>query len=290
MWRPATLADPAQGMGMEAAILNDLHEAAMQIQKFLREVVTTPYYRRHPLAALQFAYAKWVFSRSRVDDPLTLLAALGVDIDTAMQGFHTWLPTLEGVISAVHKQQGQHGGISFEDGTILYGAIRALKPEIVVETGVAAGVSTAFTGAALIDNGNGRLFSIELPPEESGSRVHQDGGIFDWPDSGVGWAIPQEIKQALGPRHTMLLQDVRVALPALLRQLPYVDIFFHDDLHTPDHTLWEFELVWPHIRPGGLLISDDVNFGWIQFCHRHGLGEHALDNIQRLSAVRKHAV
>jgi Methyltransferase domain len=264
-------------------------EVTVRIQKFFREVATTPYYRRRPVAALRFAYAKWVFSRSRVHDPMTFLTALDIDISTVMTGFQTWLPTFEKVVSAVRAHQGQHGGISLEDGTILYGITRALKPNTVIETGVAAGVSTAFISAALIDNGHGRLYSIELPPQESAARVHPDGGVFDWPDAGVGWAIPPQIRQALGQRHTLLLRDVRLALPALLSRLPDVDIFFHDDLHTPDHMLWEFELVWPHLRPGGVLISDDVNFGWIRFCRKHRLGERALDNMQRLSAVRKHA-
>jgi hypothetical protein len=35
----------------------------MRATRFLREVATTPYYRRHPSAVLQFAYAKWLFSR-----------------------------------------------------------------------------------------------------------------------------------------------------------------------------------------------------------------------------------
>ncbi len=45
------------------------------------------------------------------------------------------------MIEAVRQKQGHQGGISLEDGVILYGIIRALKPQVVVETGVAAGVS-----------------------------------------------------------------------------------------------------------------------------------------------------
>ena len=131
------------------------------------------------------------------------------------------------------------------------------------------------------------LNSIELLPEESVSRVHLDGATLDSADSGVGWAIPEEIKLAIASRHVLLLQDVRVALPTLLKHLPCVDIFFHVDLHTPNHMLWEYELVWPHIRSGGILISDDANFGWVQFCRKHKVSKNAFLNIQRLTAVRK---
>jgi hypothetical protein len=262
----------------------------MRIAKFLREVIGAPYYRRHPFGALQFAYAKWLFSRFRLHDPVAFLGMLAIDTRVALDGFQKWLPTLQEVVSNLWQHQGHQGGISLEDGTILYGLTRALQPESVIETGVAAGVSTSFIGAALIENGHGRLYSVELPPADSSARVHPDGAAFDWPDSGVGWAIPEAIKHGMGSRHTLVLQDVRVALPALLEHLPSVDIFFHDDLHTPDHMLWEFELVWPHISQDGVLISDDVNFGWIQFCHKHRLGEHALFNIQRLTAIRKQAI
>jgi hypothetical protein len=41
----------------------------MNLTKFLREVLTTPYYRKRPVAVLRFAYAKWIFARYRMHDP-----------------------------------------------------------------------------------------------------------------------------------------------------------------------------------------------------------------------------
>lgn len=46
----------------------------------------------------------------------------------------------------------------------LYTIIRIRKPDIVVETGVAQGVSSTFILQALEDNGRGQLYSIDLPP------------------------------------------------------------------------------------------------------------------------------
>src|SRR6266581_3100545 len=37
-----------------------------------------------------------------------------------------------------------------------------------------------------------------------------------------------------------------------------IDVFIHDSLHTYDHMLWEYRAAYDHIRPGGLLISDDA--------------------------------
>jgi len=161
------------------------------------------------------------------------------------------------------------------------------RPDFIVETGVAAGLSTSFFGAALIDNQHGTLYSIELPPTDTGPSTLADGSRYAWHEHGVGWAIPKSIRTGLVNRHHLVLQNVRQALPELLRQIPHVDIFFHDDLHTPDHMLWEYQLIWPHIRSGGTLISDDANFGWIQFCKQLGQGERAYENISRLAAIRK---
>ena len=48
-------------------------------------------------------------------------------------------------------------------GEVLYAAVRARKPSVVVETGVAAGLSSACILAGLQRNGMGELYSIDLP-------------------------------------------------------------------------------------------------------------------------------
>jgi len=258
------------------------------LNQTLREVLFSPYYRVHPLEVLRLGYAKLVFSRHRLTDPRDFLAkSLGLDLTGALAGFERWKPKLEGVVSSVWKEAGCQGGVSLEDGIILYGITRALRPKRVIETGVAAGVSTSFIGAALVENQQGTLFSIELPPAESASSDHLDGAVFAWPKKGVGWAIPGEIRQGLGSRHVLILGDVRSELPRLVADLPSVEMFFHDDLHTPNHMLWEYELVWAHISPGGVLISDDANFGWLQFYRKHQVNPNAYLNVQRLTAIRK---
>jgi hypothetical protein len=55
---------------------------------------------------------------------------------------------------------------------VLYVATRALKPSNIVETGVAAGLSSACILAALEKNGQGRLYSIDLPNVPSRSRYY----------------------------------------------------------------------------------------------------------------------
>jgi predicted O-methyltransferase YrrM len=259
----------------------------MNLRRLSSEIWKSSYYRFHAWRITRLLLARRRLAGRRICSPEELLDHLGIPSQSVLDGFSRWRSLLEEVVTCVNTASGEHGGVSLEDGMVLYGLVRALNPEYVIETGVAAGVSTAFLGAALIDNAKGKLFSIELPPGDVRNIRQADGALFDWPCKAVGWAIPNAIHLELAPRHTLILEDVHTALPRLLEQLPFVDLFIHDDLHTPNHMLWEYELVWPKIRPGGILASDDVNEGWVDFCKQRRCGETALRNMQRFAASRK---
>jgi len=256
----------------------------------INEVWTVPCYRRSVMETFRYTYAKCKFALGRVYRPEDFLRGLGISPPQALNGYERWRPLLEEMVERVGrklKQDGHQGGVSIEDGKVLYGIVRATRPEYIVETGVAAGVSNSFINAALIDNGHGMLYSIELPPAQSGAGMHDDGGVFAWPQTGVGWAVPLEIRSAVGSRNVIILEDVRTALPKILDRLPGIDLFFHDDLHTPDHMLWEYDTVWPHLRSNGLLLSDDANYGWIRFCRERRMKNRSFINMQRLTAAQK---
>ena len=68
--------------------------------------------------------------------------------------------------------------------------------------------------------------------------------------------VPEDLRA----NWTLLLGDSKILLPRLLAQLGEVDIFIHDSSHTYEHMKFEFELSYPYIRSGGLLLSDDANF------------------------------
>jgi predicted O-methyltransferase YrrM len=259
----------------------------MQFSRLRQQIWGADYYRLHPLRTARFLHSKAVFARNRVRDPLTLLRNWAVDPGDARADLASWEPELRPMLASVAAAEGEQGAVSWEDGLVLYGAVRALRPAAVVETGVAAGVSAAFLSAALIDNGEGTLYSIELPPENVQAARQADGALFAWPSRGVAWAIPASISERIGRRHLILLGDVRSELPALLAALGTIDLFFHDDLHTAGHMRWEYDLAWRHLKPGGLLVSDDVNEGWLEFCRAKGLPSTALANLQRLAMARK---
>jgi hypothetical protein len=251
-----------------------------------REISSSSYYRRRPFATAQLLYARWRLSRGQPDpaDPTNFLRELGVEPADAMQGYEGWSGHLHDVVH-LSEEVDDALGVTLADGIVLYGLVRALRPEFVVETGIATGVSTSFISAALIENGAGRLYSIDLPPQDAASRVYPDGSRSS--AFGPGWAVPDEICSAIGNRHEVILEDVRTALPALLFRLPQIDLFFHDDLHLPSHMLWEYRTVWPRLAHGGVLASDDINYGWLRFCRTLSMGKHSYFNLERLGVIIK---
>ena len=134
-----------------------------------------------------------------------------------------------------------------------YAAIRAFAPDIVVETGVASGVSSSYLLLALHKNSRGILYSIELGDER-----------YLPPGKPPGWVVPEQLKS----RWHIRIGDSRGLLPQLLAELGAADVFIHDSLHTYEHMLWEYRAAYPFIKPGGLLISDDAewNPAFPEFC------------------------
>lgn len=123
-----------------------------------------------------------------------------------------------------------------------YLACRLLAPDVVVETGVAYGVSSAFILKALDENGRGVLHSIDLPP------LKREYERF-W-----GIAVPETLKG----RWVLHRGSSARTLPGLLRGLKTVDLFLHDSLHTRRNMRRELEAVWPRLRKGGVILADDV--------------------------------
>jgi hypothetical protein len=124
-----------------------------------------------------------------------------------------------------------------------YAICRMLKPNVVVETGVAYGVTSSFILAAMAENQQGELNSIDLPP------------LGNHGDQFVGILIPKELKS----RWKLHRGTSRRLLPKLLRELPPVDLFIHDSLHTRRNILFELETAFPHLSHPAVVLVDDVN-------------------------------
>ncbi|MHA3704654.1 class I SAM-dependent methyltransferase [Jatrophihabitans sp. YIM 134969] len=146
--------------------------------------------------------------------------------------------------STFRRLDGSHhhdGGTALAD--LLWVLVRHTRPDVVVETGVARGITSAFVLDALHRNGHGRLVSIDLPPIDP-DWLGQTGAAVD-PD--------------LAGRWTYVRGAARRKLPRVLADVGRVDLFVHDGLHTSANTRFELEQVWPRLRPGGFLVVDDAD-------------------------------
>jgi predicted O-methyltransferase YrrM len=129
---------------------------------------------------------------------------------------------------------------------------RLISPSVVLETGVAYGVSSVFILKALEVNGRGTLHSVDLPPLRS--EYERFWGI----------AVPEALKE----RWRLHRGSSARVLPRLLRETRTIDLFVHDSLHTYGNMRREFDTVWSHLRNGAVLLADDVErnsaFGELQ--------------------------
>jgi predicted O-methyltransferase YrrM len=159
----------------------------------------------------------------------------------------------------IERSSGYNTGrLGDEEGIRLYALVRELKPEIAVETGVCNGFSTAFLLLALHRNGTGELHSLDLPEvigEEYEPATFWEGkrGAAILPGREPGWVIPDELRA----RWRLMLGRSQEKLPELIDSLGTLDFFMHDSEHSYECMRFEFELAWPALRDGGILVADD---------------------------------
>lgn len=119
-----------------------------------------------------------------------------------------------------------------------YALARALRPQVIVETGVHDGLGSLLLLRALQRNADeghdGRMVSIDINPA-------------------CGWLVGTD------PRWDLHIAATRDVLPGVLRQIPPVGMFIHDSLHTYENQRFEFRTAAAHLAPAGVLICDDAH-------------------------------
>ena len=123
---------------------------------------------------------------------------------------------------------------------------RFRHPLIVVETGVARGLTTRVVLEALQANGDaGHLWSIDLKPPLDAQRLANEAGAAVTAGLRGGWTLVEGSSR----RH----------LPGLLEQLGTIDMFIHDSRHTHRNISFELHHAWAALRPGGFMVVDDIH-------------------------------
>jgi len=154
----------------------------------------------------------------------------------------------------------------------LYVICRFLRPDVVIETGVANGVSSLIILNALHMNNKGLLYSIDVP----------DSSILP-SRKDVGWLVPQKFRD----RWKLIFGRSSEILPPLLNETKNVDVFFHDSEHTYNNMIYEYRTVWPFIRKGGILLSDDIIRFGKAFQHFTSQVKRPAYAFYRIGAVKK---
>ena len=158
-------------------------------------------------------------------------------------------------LRAAEKCPVRMGGPGHVD--LIHHLCRHLRPKTVVETGVAYGWSTLAILLALRQNGEGRLFSVDMP--------YQSQETDPW----MACVVPA----ALRDHWTLIRKPDRDALPALTRDLGAIDFAHYDSDKSYEGRLFAYGLLYQHLSPGGVLMSDDVddNLGFRDFARGLGL-------------------
>ncbi|MGW7751704.1 O-methyltransferase [Streptomyces violaceusniger] len=128
--------------------------------------------------------------------------------------------------------------ISAEGGKLLYNLVRAIRPATVVEFGMSFGISTLHLAAAVRDNGSGRVITTEMSKEKiaAARRTFAETGLDD--------VI------------TVLEGDARETLADLDGSVDLLLLDGWKDLCLPVLRMLE-----PRLRPGTLVVADDVDQG-----------------------------
>ena len=128
--------------------------------------------------------------------------------------------------------------------TMIWCAVRHKQPEVVLETGVAHGVSSRVILEGLNLNDRGHLWSIDIPNPLDRSVHGQEGA-----------AVTDECR----PRWTYVEGESRLRMPPLVKEVGKVDLFIHDSLHTYENEHAELELGAGQLAADGVLLSDNAH-------------------------------
>jgi hypothetical protein len=130
------------------------------------------------------------------------------------------------------------------------------RPEVVIETGVAHGVTSRVVLEALGQNDFGHLWSVDLPfPFDH--RLHGETGVV--------------VPDACRSRWSYLEGSSKQRLPPLAAEVGHVELFIHDSLHTAENTLFEMEQAASVMSARGVMLVDDIDshMGFATFAERH---------------------
>ena len=150
---------------------------------------------------------------------------------------------------------------------MLYHLVRLTRPRDVLELGTCVGISAAYLAAALKRNGFGHLWTIEGSPQIAAVGSQTLAAL------GLG-TVASVIR---GPFHQTLA-------PTLAERT--FDLVFVDGHHDGPATAGYFELIRPRLRPGAILLLDDIAWSvGMQAAWRRIAADPAVDESWSVSGI-----
>ena len=194
-------------------------------------------------------FEKFEYTPVDISKALELITHNHTDNDTDLlkinnlkNHLESFFKNISGDYPSITKPYPIDYSIMGESGPFLYKLCKIIKPEIIVETGVAYGVSSSYILQALSENNKGKLISID-----SIFRPWQSKEM-------IGSAIPKNLLD----KWELKIGTSEKLLNEIFNKFSSIDIFLHDSLHTYKNMSFEFQKSWPFINEGGFLLSDDV--------------------------------
>jgi hypothetical protein len=181
--------------------------------------------------------------------------ATSADLDPILEITRRIVGQLTAQFTPAEFAAGRTGGYPSLKEAILYLLVRHRRPKLVIETGVAQGISSTFILEALEANGEGALVSVDRPNfDPAGQSL--EGGTYVVKAAvkqgfQPGWLVPERLRG----RWTLHLGDAREILPTLPGT---PELFLHDSLHTYEHMMFEMEWAYGRQRPGDYLVADNI--------------------------------
>lgn len=221
------------------------HAVALGYRKFMRSRDTP----EHRALATQWAADR----ASSVPEALRLIRLLPTDNSDFPCLPSAVITEAECLAASSHVVMGGAGDIH-----LLYAAVLLARAERVVETGVAYGWSSLAVLAAMEQRGSGTLASVDMPYPKLNNEA--------W----VGVAVPKR----LHARWILIREPDRWGLIKALRRLgDAIDLCHYDSDKSYAGREYGYSLMWNALRPGGILISDDIqdNFAFRDFVQERSM-------------------
>jgi len=135
--------------------------------------------------------------------------------------------------------------ISRENSDALRRSVRAFRPLLAVEVGMAYGISTLSILDAICENGTGRLISIDP--------------YIDWP-TGRRVAQHQVVRAGLSFCHEHLHEPSYLGLPRIMGREAKADFVYIDGNHDYEYAFTDYFLADKLLAQGGVIAFNDS--GW----------------------------